>query len=193
MSQTDPSMFCQSLFDFAVTPKANSKKASQEIARYRLFVDGAARGNPGPAGAGVYIKKAGEDAIKKSYYLGTHTNNSAEYLALALGLFLIKQEEMGKTRTVEILAHSDSQLLVRQMQGIYKVRKLHIGIIKSVIDKFIHEICPNLQITFKHIFREKNQIADDLANFGIDKQKQPPEEFTKIMLSCGIEMAPPDA
>ncbi|RLB58686.1 MAG: hypothetical protein DRI34_04075, partial [Deltaproteobacteria bacterium] len=87
-----------------------------------IWSDGAARGNPGPAGAGVVIARAdGEIVEELSRYLGETTNNVAEYQALLLGL-----ERALQLRAVALRAHLDSQLVVRQLQGSYRVRQPHL-------------------------------------------------------------------
>ena len=91
--------------------------------RITIHIDGAARGNPGPAGAGIYITHQNKPIIKKGFYLGQKTNNQAEYLALVLALLLIEswcvQEEISQPY---LSFFSDSELLVRQMTGIYKIK-----------------------------------------------------------------------
>src|SRR5579872_1960103 len=95
----------------------------QDKSVWTLFVDGASRNNPGPSGAGMYIEKDGVLVIKDGYFLGIKTNNQAEYLALLLGLFMVAEHMHGKDQLRII---SDSQLLVRQLMGVYKVRQPHL-------------------------------------------------------------------
>ena len=129
--------------------------------KYALYTDGAARGNPGPSGAGVYITNAkGDDVFKKGYYLGEGTNNVAEYQALIHGLKAAKRKGIS-----QIHIYADSELVVRQIQGKYKVRnenlkKLYIQVIQLLMDF-------NYRVT--HIRREKNKIADRLANEAVDE------------------------
>src|ERR1700736_5606512 len=85
------SMKQMSLFSFPEKsnpekPHNNPPHLSADVVKWQLFVDGAARNNPGPAGAGIYILKNGTPFIKQGFYLGSKTNNQAEYLALVLGL-----------------------------------------------------------------------------------------------------------
>lgn len=126
-----------------------------------LFTDGAARGNPGPAGIGIVIKKGHELLLETSAYLGKTTNNVAEYLALIRGL-----EEALLLGAKEVECFSDSELLVKQITGEYKVKNeglipLHYHL-KSLINKFKH-------FAITHKVREENKHADDLANCGIDE------------------------
>ncbi len=137
---------------------------------WSLYVDGASRNNPGPAGAGIYILKNAEPFLKKGYYLGTMTNNQAEYNALLLGLFLIDPlwQESDK---VHIFA--DSQLMIRQLQGEYKVVKPTLKVLYQCAVKWLQ----HKSYSLTHIMREENSIADLLANEGINKKIQIPDDF----------------
>jgi len=128
-----------------------------------LYTDGASRGNPGDAGAGIILFDCkGNELLSRSIYLGKCTNNSAEYQALIAGL--ARAHEAG-CRTLNIFL--DSELIVRQVQGIYKVKNEQL--------KPLHDQVKNLLAKFRswgirHIPREKNYRADDLANKGIDDE-----------------------
>jgi ribonuclease HI len=137
-----------------------------------IFIDGASRNNPGPAGAGVYITCAGNTIVKSGYYLGKKTNNQAEYLALLIALFLIHKKSVKK-----IIIKSDSELLVKQMNGLYQVRNQELKKIKSLVDKLLK----HKSWEIKHVLREKNKIADKLANEGIDSKNSLPESFVDFM------------
>lgn len=126
-----------------------------------IFIDGAARGNPGPAGIGVVIANDKETLLEVSDYIGSTTNNVAEYMALIRGLE--EALDMGN-KSVEVF--SDSELLVKQMNGEYKVKNegliplyLHL---RSLIKKFNH-------FEIHHTVRGENEQADELANRGIDE------------------------
>lgn len=148
----------------AVTAEKPAKKGKLIV--LHVFVDGAARGNPGPSGAGIYITTQDRvPLIKKGYYLRHKTNNQAEYLAFILAclhvLELIKHEP-----DTRIVFHSDSQLLVRQIQGIYKVKnETLIG-----LNHLAHKLLRSMLYTITHVDRESNTHADKLANLGIDKR-----------------------
>lgn len=151
-------------------------KKVEQTQSWSVFVDGAARGNPGPAGCGIYVvqDKAQEDIIKKGFYLGEKTNNQAEYLALLVAVFLIKKKQTDlNLKNVTLVIHSDSELMVRQMCGFYKVKNPALQHIKSLIE----ELLSGSTYKFIHIMREKNKIADKLANLGVDKNVQLPKEF----------------
>lgn len=144
-----------------------------ESSSWELYVDGAARNNPGPAGAGFYLLKDGVSIEEQGLYLGKKTNNQAEYLALLLGVYYA-QNHMGPKDTLKIKA--DSQLMVRQIQGIYKVRNVELARMHSVIKTMLNA----LHFTIEHIRREQNKVADKLANAGIDKKIRVPRELLLV-------------
>ncbi len=127
-----------------------------------LFTDGGSRGNPGPAGAGYVLYQDKDIKHKGSKYLGKKTNNEAEYSALVLGLE--KAIELG-FKDLEV--NMDSELIVKQMRGEYKVKN------KNLIALFANVIALTNKfdnISFKHIRREKNELADELVNEVLDKE-----------------------
>jgi len=128
-----------------------------------IYTDGGARGNPGPAGIGVVIYDENKEIIKKcSEYIGEQTNNQAEYQALILGLSEIK------TLGVEIAeCYLDSELVVKQMQGEYRVKNKNIRPLYVVAANLIKGF---EQVTFIHVPREQNKEADKLVNVAIDGQ-----------------------
>jgi len=147
------------------------------IFQMNIFVDGASRGNPGPAGAGIYIFNSVQ-SIQEAFFLQEKTNNQAEYLALVLALFILK-EKIDDTdfKNISLTIHSDSELLIRQLSGFYKIKnpvliELH-GLIKQILKGISHK--------FIHVMREKNKIADKLANEGIDKKKKIPTKFLNFL------------
>ncbi|HEY0142602.1 MAG TPA: ribonuclease HI family protein [Thermoanaerobaculia bacterium] len=125
------------------------------------WIDGGARGNPGPAGYGVFMKTDGGEIIEIAGFLGRQTNNVAEYAGLLEALEVAIAE--GATE-VEII--SDSELLVKQMLGIYKVRHPNLipmhGKAKVMARKFS-------RFTIRHTLRAGNKDADRLANVAIDR------------------------
>ncbi len=125
-----------------------------------LSVDGAARGNPGPAGAGMVLKGADGSRHRLGEYLGEATNNVAEYLALIKGM------EMALGRGIRYLkVRSDSQLMVRQLNGQYKVKSAHL---LNLYFEALKAISSFEKVTFEHVPREENQEADKMANLAID-------------------------
>jgi ribonuclease HI len=144
------------------------------LSSWHLYVDGAARNNPGPAGAGIYMSREGRGILKKGHFLGMRTNNQAEYLALLLGLFYL-HTQVPVGASLEIFA--DSQLLVRQLQGIYRVKD---PILKS-LQQAAFSLLMAYSYSITHIFRYENQEADALANYGIDKKILVPEAFLTFL------------
>ncbi len=135
-----------------------------------IFTDGGARGNPGRAGIGIVFKIEAQGAsgelqtqtiakIKK--YIGEHTNNFAEYAALIAALE--KAAELGYSRAQ---CHLDSELVVRQLNGQYKIKEPNIKLLAqralALAGKF-------KSITFSHVPREKNSEADALVNQALDE------------------------
>lgn len=154
---------------------------------WTIYIDGAARGNPGLAGAGVYIKHQEDAPIREALFLGEKTNNQAEYIALAYGLFLVKKllqkkETTTHNKNIELVIHSDSQLLIRQLNGQYKVKNEQLATIKKNIDAMRQ----GLKCLFVHVPREYNKEADALANLGIDKKKRIPTDFLNFLANCSF-------
>jgi ribonuclease HI len=129
--------------------------------RTRLFTDGAARGNPGPAGAGaVIISPDGHVVAKVGKYLGETTSNVAEYTGLILGL---KRAKAMGLRELEVLA--DSELIVKQLSGEYQVKADHL---RPLHDEAKALIAWFDKIDLRHIPREENEAADEMSNRAID-------------------------
>ena len=134
---------------------------------WRLNTDGAAKGNPGPAGAGwVLINEETGITVKDGRFLGEATNNEAEYQALIIGL-----EQSLIQGAKEIVVRMDSELLVRQINGVYKVRNPRLAVFfekaKDLLRKFS-------KYDIIHIPREQNQEADRMANEAIRRRNQRP-------------------
>ncbi|KKW32882.1 MAG: Ribonuclease H [Candidatus Uhrbacteria bacterium GW2011_GWA2_53_10] len=138
------------------------------IERVRIYTDGGSRGNPGPAASGAVIKtmkdgKEGEVIAEVSRYLGKDTNNQAEYTAIIIGLERAK--ELG-AKEVEVVM--DSELAVKQLNGLYKVK--NPGIAKRFME--IWQLKSHFKkISFRHVRREYNKEADALVNFTLDRAK----------------------
>src|ERR1700744_6265893 len=125
------------------------------------YCDGGSRGNPGPAGVGAFIQGAdGEGLGELSEYLGKHTNNYAEYSGLLAALdFAITQGH----RRLKVV--SDSELMVKQMKGQYKVNSPEL---KPLYEEAKRRIARLEFFQIQHVLREKNQRADRLANLAMD-------------------------
>lgn len=129
-----------------------------------LYTDGAARGNPGEAGAGVVlVGPSGVELGTRALYLGQCTNNVAEYHALIAGLELAVQSGC---REVQICL--DSELIVRQIQGSYKVKSAQL---KPLFAKVKSHLATLEKWDVRHIPRGENARADELANRGIDDRE----------------------
>lgn len=129
------------------------------------YTDGGARGNPGPAGIGVVIKNVDGDIIE-SYgkYIGHQTNNVAEYTALLEAV--ISAQKLGAT---DLVCYLDSELVVKQMNRVYKVKNQNLA---SIFIKIWNLSQTFNSIVFKHVRREKNKEADALVNEALDAQKK---------------------
>ena len=131
------------------------------MSNYKLFTDGGARGNPGPAGIGGVLFKDKEQVDQFSEYLGEATNNQAEYKALLKGL------ELALENKVEDLdCYLDSELVVKQLKKEYKVKNEQLA---SLFVKAWNLSLNFKKITFNHVTRDQNTIADALANQAMDK------------------------
>jgi ribonuclease HI len=130
-----------------------------------IYTDGGARGNPGPSGAGAVVYKGKKKVADVSEYLGHRTNNWAEYEALILALEAAR-EALGKS-VPGVEVRMDSELIVRQMQGVYKVKNPDLKVKHMRVREIIMESFPG--IIFSHVRRELNKEADALANDAMDR------------------------
>ncbi len=129
-----------------------------------VHVDGGARGNPGPAGAGVVVRTVAGEAIHEAgYFLGSQTNNVAEYVALIRAL-----ERIGSVPATSVTIHSDSELLVRQLTGDYQVKAPNLKVLYEQVQRLLLRL-PRWQI--RHVRREQNRRADELANLAMDEKR----------------------
>lgn len=134
--------------------------------RFRAYIDGAARGNPGPAGAGVYVEAEADRPAEELFEpLGQATNNVAEYRALLLAL--TRAEELGAG---EVELFSDSRLLVEQVNGNFRVKAEHL---KPLAAQAVRRAKAFRRFTIVHVGRERNKNADRLANLGADACERP--------------------
>ena len=129
---------------------------------FEIFIDGASRGNPGPAAAAFIIKDQGGNAVvKKSLFIGENTNNAAEYFALTIAL-----DEAKRLGASEAIIKSDSELIIKQMLGEYRIKnsnlKLFFKKAKNLAARFD-------RVDFVHISRSENKEADRLANNELDE------------------------
>ncbi len=128
-----------------------------------LYIDGASRGNPGQAGAGISIRDPrGERVVEVSRYLGHRTNNEAEYEALLMGLKEAKQIGANILRI-----YTDSELIEKQVKGIYRVKEIRLKRLYQKVLKLMGEFS---RVEIEAIPREKNKEADLLANRAIERR-----------------------
>jgi ribonuclease HI len=128
---------------------------------YTAYVDGAARGNPGPASYAVIVRAPdGSTQFQIGKYLGRATNNVAEYYALIGALDYAQSQQISR-----LAVRSDSELLVRQMQGRYKVKSLDLRPLHERAQKMARGFA---HFEIAHVPREQNSEADQLANLALD-------------------------
>ena len=131
--------------------------------RARLFTDGGARGNPGPAAYGYVLE--GEDGSVLDAHgepIGVATNNVAEYSALLAGLR--RAAELGVD---ELEVVSDSELMVKQMTGIYRVKNEALRPLAQEAGRLARALP---RVTYTHVLREHNELADSLVNQALDAE-----------------------
>jgi len=128
-----------------------------------LYIDGASRGNPGRAGAGIWITNREREKISEvSRYLGHKTNNEAEYWALLLGL-----REAKRLGGEALQIFTDSELVARQIKGVYRVKDLKL---KALHKTVIENLKTFSSFEIGSIPREENKEADRLANQAIQRR-----------------------
>jgi len=133
-----------------------------------VHTDGGARGNPGPSGIGICIEDSSHEVIHEvGEYIGEGTNNVAEYMAVKRALILLT-ELFKESQKIEADFFLDSQLVERQLNGVYKIKdatlKIHASEISILRQKFG-------LVTFTHVRREENKRADELANEAMDREE----------------------
>ena len=138
----------------------------KQIASYHANIDGGSRGNPGPAAYGVVMRDGrGEVVASLKKYIGQNTNNVAEYFALIAAL------DYAQTHGIRALrVESDSELLVKQMRGKYKVKSEEL---KPLFER-AKKMSQTLEMfRIEHVYREQNREADALVNQALDETSRP--------------------
>jgi len=130
------------------------------VSRLVLRTDGGSRGNPGPAGAGFVIERDGEIICRGGRFLGSQTNNVAEYEALIWGL-----ENVAALGSSEVVVYADSELLVKQINGLYRVKNEGL---KPLFRRAVSLLKGFSQTRVEHVRREQNAEADAMANEAMD-------------------------
>lgn len=134
----------------------------------RIYCDGGARGNPGPAAAAFVVVAKGKVIYKDSWYLGIATNNVAEYRSVIMALsWLVDNTKLLDGREVSLFL--DSQLVARQLSGDYKIKSKKLRLLITKVKKL--EDKANLNVTYQSVSRTKNRLADFLVNKRLDIEK----------------------
>lgn len=139
----------------------NQKK---KLNKLKIYTDGGARGNPGPAGIGVHATAQDSTIFQLSEYIGETTNNVAEWQALIKALEHIKEKNI---QVNQLDFYLDSMLVVKQVKREYKVKKPHLQKLFIKAHQLLQEL-ESTKVSFYHIPRDKNKIADSLANQALD-------------------------
>ncbi|KKT73279.1 MAG: ribonuclease HI [Candidatus Collierbacteria bacterium GW2011_GWB1_44_6] len=143
---------------------------SKTIELLEINTDGGSRGNPGQAAIGVVAKDEGKEVFTLSEKIGETTNNVAEYTAVLRALETISESNIPSEKIRFIL---DSELIVRQITGLYKVKQPHLKELKNKIVELIKQLRDRGLIklmAFSTVPREKNKEADQLVNDALDSQ-----------------------
>jgi len=131
--------------------------------RVKVNCDGGSRGNPGPSALGVVITtKNGQIIEEFGEYLGEQTNNYAEYSAVIKAL-----EKLRDLNILDADFYLDSELIVKQLNGIYKVKNENI----KPLNTAVNELLSGMNVTFTHVYRKDNKEADALVNEVLDSKR----------------------
>lgn len=139
----------------------------------KIFIntDGGSRGNPGPAAIGiVFFDESGKEIYHFKKSIGKATNNEAEYQAIIKALEILMQSKWFVANNVankEVICRLDSQLVVEQINGNYKIKQDHIKLLIAQLRQMISQM--HLNISFIHIPRTENKLADKLVNQALDE------------------------
>ena len=132
-----------------------------KVDELKFFTDGGSRGNPGPSASGVVILTMNDEVMDNfGVYLGDGTNNNAEWLAVKFAL-----EAVAKFQPKRVHAYMDSELVCKQLNGEYRVK--HPAL--QPIYRDVVALAKNYDVTFEHVYREKNKLADAQVNLAIDR------------------------
>jgi ribonuclease HI len=133
----------------------------------KIFSDGGARGNPGPAACAYVIYKEEDIVSQDSKYLGIATNNFAEYSGVVLALEALIKTELKED---EALFKMDSELVVKQLTGIYRIKNKDLMELSIKVKKLLNELmsAKKIRVSFNHVPRSQNALADKLVNENLD-------------------------
>lgn len=135
--------------------------------KFTVYADGGSRGNPGPAGSGAIIQdEAGLVIDTISKFLGVTTNNVAEYSAVLIALEHLTGFLGSDAERSDVTVRMDSMLVVKQMKGEWKIKHPNMVPLAESVSKLVKDF---RHVTFEHIYRDKNTVADRLANAAMDR------------------------
>ena len=163
LDQHIPKKEQQAFVELAVKGALN-KHIAMNAETIEVYVDGGARGNPGPAGGGFAVFRGGEKVLEGSEFYGEKTNNQAEYLALRTAL----REVYSRFPDVKIQCFMDSQLVVEQMSGNYRVKSKNVRPLFDEVQRIAGQF---KTFNIEYIERDQNKLADKLANDAMDRGK----------------------
>jgi len=134
---------------------------AMQVDELKFYTDGGSRGNPGPAASGVVILTSNDEILEQfGLFLGTATNNVAEWTAVKLAL-----EAAEKYQPQRIYGYMDSELVCRQLNGQYRVKHPDL----QPLYREVSQLAAQYEITFEHVYRAKNKLADAQVNLAIDR------------------------
>jgi len=132
-----------------------------QVDELKFFTDGGSRGNPGPSASGVVILTMNDEVLENfGVYLGIGTNNNAEWLAVKFAL-----EAVAKYQPKKVHAYMDSELVCKQLNGQYRVK--HPDLKPIYMD--VVALAKQYDVTFEHVYRAYNKLADAQVNLAIDR------------------------
>ncbi len=137
------------------------------MSSYLVVSDGGSRGNPGPAASAFVVFINNQQVFQGGFYWGKKTNNQAEYLALLMALKWLGNQNL--TSDDEVIFRSDSELMIRQLQGKYKVRSPQIKPLFEQVKDFLNNLSQKgVRVTLEHKLRQHTHLADSLLNQVLD-------------------------
>ena len=140
-----------------------------KIQKLNVFTDGGARGNPGPAAIGIFIRDdKGSEIAGFGEKIGVSTNNIAEYKAVIEALFWITENKEKLSKTVKINFFLDSNLVCSQITGLFKIKNSQLRDLLFQVRQMESEI--DIPINYSYVPREKNKEADKYVNLALDRE-----------------------
>lgn len=151
-------------------PESSDDKNTTQITEVQLYADGGSRGNPGPSASGfVLLDMSGNIVHGRGIFLGITTNNQAEYQALKFGL----EAALQKFQARKVHVYMDSMLVVNQMKKIFKVKNRDLWPIHDAIQQLLPKF---EKVSFDHVPRELNKLADAEVNNALDTELRSPAQ-----------------